>query len=68
MIMVNTKKLQLNLTLFNEGGKLASSLREAGQRLTGMCGFKIKIQERGGTKPQQLLPNTNRWKGSHCGF
>ena len=42
-------------------------MREAGARLEGVTGFRIKVQENGGTKLQQLLPNTNPWSGGVCG-
>ena len=64
------KDLRTTSVMFVEqtpGGKLAKSLKEAEHRLTVLAGFKIKIQERGGTKLQQLLPNTNPWSGNSCG-
>ena len=46
------------------GGKLAKRLREVEQRLRNMMGFSLKAAERGGTKLQMLLPNTNLGVGT----
>ena len=41
------------------GGELANRLKAVEARLIDVTGFRIKVVENGGTKLQQLLPNTN---------
>jgi hypothetical protein len=48
------------------GAELATRLKEVESRLTDVTGLHIKIVERGGTKLQQLLPNTNPLSGAKC--
>jgi hypothetical protein len=66
----NDRSIKTRSVLFVEqtrGGKLMKLLKETQSRLTGMLGFKLKIEERGGTKLSMLLPNTNPWRGAPCG-
>ena len=46
---------------------MMKSLKETQSRLTGMLGFKMKIEEHGDPKLSMLLPNNNPWKGAPCG-
>ena len=62
--------LKVRTVLFVEqtkGVQLAKGLRGVVDRLAPMLGFKIKIQEKGGTKLQDLMSNKNLWAREKCG-
>ena len=69
--MPNPKKeLKVRTVLFVEhtrGGGLAKSLKGVLERIAPILGFKVRVQERGGTKLQDMLSNKNPWKGAKCG-
>ena len=62
--------LETRTVLFVEASKngtLAKRLSEIEKRTNQIVGYKTKIVEGVGVKLKDLLPNTNPWKGSHCG-
>ena len=64
------EKLHTATVLFVEqsrGGSLAKCLKDVVGRLSPMLGFNIKVEEKAGTKLQNLLSNKNLWTGSECG-
>ena len=64
------KELKIRTVLFVEqsrGGSLAKAVKGVVDRIAPIIGYKIKVQERGGTKLQDLLSNKNLWAGSKCG-
>ena len=66
----DTKGLETRTVLFVEQskkGELARRLREVEKKVSRIVGYKTKIVEGVGTKLKDLMPNSNPWKGSHCG-
>ena len=51
----------------SKGGELAKRLREVERKANRIVGYKTKIVEGVGNKLKDLLPNSNPWKGTHCG-
>ena len=52
---------------FSKGGTLAKGVRGVLQRLEPLLGFRVKVQEKGGSKLQSILSNKHIWKGGKCG-
>ena len=48
-------------------GELAKRLREVEKKVNRIVGYKTKIVEGVGNKLKDLLPNSNPWRGTHCG-
>ena len=51
---------------FTTGSKLAKKMRESEIQLEQMTGYRLKIEERGGVKLEDILVKKNPWEGNHC--
>ena len=51
----------------SKGGELARRLREVEKKANRIVGYRTKIVEGVGNKLKDLLPNSNPWRGTHCG-
>ena len=66
----DTNRLETRTVLFVEQsmkGDLAKRLRDVEKKVNRIVGYRTKIVEGVGNKLKDLLPNSNPWKGAHCG-